>query len=143
MSEALHLLAHVGGRAIAVPADAVDSVVDIQTIVAAPRAHPAVRGLAALRSRVVTVIDTWQVLDLPCEDRDARRAIITVVDGHHHAVLVDKLEDVAPLVVERVPSGLMLGRRWASVVTGSADRNGEPLLVIDLARLVVSLETTD
>ncbi|ONF95899.1 chemotaxis protein CheW [Sphingomonas jeddahensis] len=136
MSGALHLLAHVGGRAIAVSAEAVDSVVDIPAIVPAPRSHPAVRGLAALRSRVVTVIDTWQVLDLPRGDDDARRAIITVIDGHHHAVLVDTLEDVAPLEVEPVPAGLTLGPRWASVVTGSAERDGEPLLVVDLARLV-------
>lgn len=143
MSGVLHLLAHVGGRAIAVPADAVESVVDVPAIVATPRAHPAVRGLAALRSRVVTVIDTWQVLDLPRGAEDARRAIITVVDGHHHAVLVDSLEDVAPLDVQPVPSGLTLGRRWASVVTGSAECDGEPLLVIDLARLVGSLVAAD
>lgn len=143
MSAGLHLLAHVGGRAIAVLADAVESVVDIHTVVAAPRAHPAVRGLAALRSRVVTVLDTWQILDLPCEDCDARRAIITVVDGHHYAVLVDTLEDVAPLDVEAVPPGLMLGARWAAVVTGSADRDGEPLLVVDLARFVGTLAGAD
>jgi len=143
VSGVLHLLAHVGGRAIAVPADAVESVVDVPATVATPRAHPAVRGLAALRSRVVTVIDTWQVLDLPRGAEDARRAIITVVDGHHHAVLVDSLEDVAPLDVQPVPSGLTLGRRWASVVTGSAECDGEPLLVIDLARLVGSLVAAD
>ncbi len=143
MSGALHLLAHVGGRAIAVPAEAVESVVDIPEIVAAPRTHPAVRGLAALRSRVVTVIDTWQVLGLPPGADEARRAIITVVDGHHHAVLVDSLEDVAPLDVEPVPSGLTLGRRWAGIVTGSAERDGEPLLVVDLARLVGAIVAVD
>ena len=135
----LHLLAHVAGRGIAVPAEAVESVVDIPAIVAAPRAHPAVRGLAALRSRVVTVIDTWQVLGLPPGSPEATRAILTVVDGHHHAVLVDSLEDVAPLEVEPVPAGLALGERWATVVTGTADRDGEPVLVLDLSRLVESL----
>jgi purine-binding chemotaxis protein CheW len=140
---ALHLLAHVGGRAVAVPAEDVDSVVDIASVVAAPRTHPAVRGLAALRSRVVTVIDTWQVLGLPAGAADARRAILTVVDGHHHAVLVDTLEDVAPLEVEPLPAGLALGYRWASVVTGAAEREGEPLLVIDIKRLIGSLTAAD
>lgn len=139
----LHLLAHVGGRAIAVPAEAVESVVDIPAIVAAPRAHPAVRGLAALRSRVVTVIDTWQVLGLPPGPADATRAILTVVDGHHHAVLVDTLEDVAPLDVHAVPAGLALGPRWAPLVTGAAEGDGEPLLVLDLTRLVGSLTAFD
>lgn len=140
---ALHLLAHVGGRAIAVPCEAVDSVVDVTSIVPAPRAHPAVRGLAALRSRVVTVIDTWQVLGLPPGPDDAERAILTIVDGHHHAVLVDSLEDVAPLEVEPLPAGLALGRRWAAVTIGAAERDGEPLLVIDLVRLVGTLAAAD
>lgn len=139
MSETLHLLAHVGGRAIAVPADAVESVVDITTIVKAPRAHPAVRGLATLRSRVVTVVDTWRLLDLPAPDTAACRAIITVVEGHHHAVLVDALEDVAPLHVQPLPTGLSLGQRWATVTTGAADRDGEPVLVIDITRLVETI----
>lgn len=141
MSEALHLLAHVGGRAIAVPADAVESVVDITKVVRAPRAHPAVRGLATLRSRVVTVVDTWRLLDLPAPDEESCRAIITVVDGHHHAVLVDTLEDVAPLDVQPLPPGLSLGWRWAAVATGSADREGEPVLVIDIARMVETIVT--
>jgi purine-binding chemotaxis protein CheW len=139
----LHLLAHVAGRAIAVPANAVDSVVDLSSIVAAPRAHPAVRGLAALRSRVVTVIDTWQVLGLPPGPPDAARAILTVVDGHYHALLVDRLEDVAPLEVAPVPAGLALGRRWAGVVTGTAEREGTPLLVIDVACLIRGLIAID
>lgn len=143
MSGALHLLGHVGGRAIAIPADVVESVVDIPTIVAAPRTHPAVRGVAALRSRVVTVIDTWQLLDLPRGTGEARRAIITIVDGHHHAILVETLEDVAPLDVQPIAPGLTLGPNWAAVATGSADHDGEPLLVIDLAGMVRSLVTTD
>ena len=51
MSGTLHLLARLGGQAIAVPAEMVESVVDIDAVVPAPRSHPAVRGLAALRSR--------------------------------------------------------------------------------------------
>ena len=139
----LHLLAHVAGRAIAVPAEAVDSVVDITEIVSAPRSHPAVRGLAALRSRVVTVIDTWQVLGMPPGPPEATRAILTVIDGHYHAVLVDTLEDVAPLEIGPVPAGLALGQRWSSVVTGASERDGEPLLVIDLTRLIGSLTAFD
>lgn len=139
----LHLLAQVAGRAIAVPAVAVESVVDIASIVAAPRAHPAVRGLAALRSRVVTVIDTWQVLGLPPGPPEAARAILTVVEGHYHALLVDRLEDVAPLEVAPVPAGLALGSRWTRVVTGTAEREGAPLLVVDLARLIGGLTAID
>ncbi len=139
MSAALHLFAQVSGRGIAVPAEAVESVVDIGAIVPAPRAHPAVRGLAALRSRVVTVVDTWAALGLPPGPTDASRAIVTTVDGHQHAVLVDSLEDVAPLEVQPLPSGLALGHRWGTIATGAAERAGEPLLVVDLSRLIGGL----
>lgn len=143
MSGTLHLFARLSGRAIAVPAQAVESVVDIAAVVPVPRAHPAVRGLAALRSRVVTVVDTWHALGLPPGPEGASRAIITAVGGHQHALLVDSLEDVAPLDVRPIPPGLALGCRWASVATGSAERDGEPLLVIDLARLVGGLTPLD
>ena len=53
----LFLIAHLAGRAVAIDSAQVDSVVDIGTIVPVPRADAQVRGLAALRSRVVTEID--------------------------------------------------------------------------------------
>ncbi len=61
----LHLVGRLGGRGVLFPATQVRRVVDIADVVPVPRAAPAVRGLAALRSRVVTVIDSWRLLDLP------------------------------------------------------------------------------
>jgi purine-binding chemotaxis protein CheW len=132
----LFLIAHIAGRGVAIPADQVASVVDIGDVVAVPLAEPSVRGLAALRSRVVTVIDTGTALGLAPTPDAARRAVITQVDGHHYAILVDSLEDVAPF--ERLPlsSGLALNHGWASAATGLVERDGEPLLVLDLATIL-------
>jgi purine-binding chemotaxis protein CheW len=131
----LFLVAHVAGRAVAIPADQVDSVVDLGDLVPVPGVDAAVRGLAALRSRVVTVIDTGRALGLAPTPADARRAVITRQDGHAYAVLVDALEDVAPF--ERLPTGgLTLRGGWATVGAGLVERDGEPLLVVDLARLL-------
>ncbi|QNE31291.1 chemotaxis protein CheW [Sphingomonas sp. NBWT7] len=143
MNEALHLLARVADRAIAVPAAMVDSVVDVPAIVPAPRAHPAVRGLAALRSRVVTVVDSWHLLGLGNAPLDVRRAILTVVDGHHHAILVDTLHDVLTLAVEPVPAGMPLGPRWGPIVVGASVHDGEPLLIVDIAALVRTMGRAD
>ena len=60
----LFLIAHIAGRGVAIESGQVDSVVDIGDVVAVPLADRAVRGLAALRSRVVTVIDTGIALGL-------------------------------------------------------------------------------
>ena len=92
----LFLVAHIAGRGVAIAAAQVDSVVDIGEIVAVPRADAVVRGLAALRSRVVTVIDTGIALGLSRTPDTMRRAVITVAEGHHYAILVDSVEDVAP-----------------------------------------------
>ena len=135
MSE-LFLVAHIAGRGVAIAAAQVDSVVDIGDIVAVPRADAFVRGLAALRSRVVTVIDTGTALGLAPTPDDVRRAVITIFEGHHYAILVDSVEDVAPS--ERLPlsSGMALHRGWASAGIGIVERDGEPLLILDLAAII-------
>lgn len=132
----LFLIAHIAGRGVAIDATQVDSVVDIGEIVAVPRAETFVRGLAALRSRVVTVIDTGIALGLAPTPDAMRRAVITIVDGHHYAILVDSVEDVAPFARLPLSSGLALRGGWASVGTGIVERDGEPLLIIDLAAVL-------
>ena len=132
----LFLIAHIAGRGVAIPADQVASVVDIGDVVAVPLAEPSVRGLAALRSRVVTVIDTGTALGLAPTPVAARRAVITQVDGHHYAILVDSLEDVALFERQPLSSGLTLDRGWAKVGVGLVERDGEPLLIVDLTALI-------
>ncbi len=131
----LFLIAHIAGRGVAIPADQVDSVVDIGQIVAVPRAEGCIKGLAALRSRVVTVIDTGLALGLAPLGRTTR-AVITLVDGHHYAVLVDTLEDVCVLERRALSFGVALGSGWRAAATGVVERDGEPLLIINPAALV-------
>ena len=136
---ALFLLAQIAGRTVAIDSAQVESVVDIGTVVPVPRADAVVRGLTALRSRVVTVICTCAALGLPVPPPDtsrAFRAVITIVDGHHYAILVDTLEDVAPFVPLPLPSGITLDRGWLTVGRGLIERAGEPILVIALDALV-------
>lgn len=132
----LFLIAQIAGRGVAIETGQVDSVVDIADIVAVPRTGAAIRGLVALRSRVVTVIDTGTALGLDPTPDSARRAVITRVDGHSYAILVDALEDVASFERQPLSSGLALDHGWASVGVGLIERDGEPLLIVDLATLV-------
>jgi purine-binding chemotaxis protein CheW len=135
----LFLVAHIAGRGVAIAAAQVDSVVDIGDIVAVPRADAFVRGLAALRSRVVTVIDTGTALGLQPTPDSVRRSVITVVDGHHYAILVDSVEDVAPFTRLPLSSGLALHRGWATAGIGIVERDGEPLLILDLAAVIPAI----
>ena len=133
---ALFLIAQIAGRMVAIESGQVESVVDIGAVVPVPRAEGQVRGLAALRSRVVTVIDTRTALGLPEAMVPATRAVITVVEGHHYAILVDALDDVAPFTLEPLSPGLVLDKGWRSIGRGLIERDGEPILAIALEALV-------
>ena len=56
----------------------------------------AVNAIMSAVSRVVTVIDTGVALGLAPMPAEARRAVITRLDGHHYAVLVEALEAAGP-----------------------------------------------
>ncbi|RYY45380.1 MAG: chemotaxis protein CheW [Sphingomonadales bacterium] len=131
----LYLVAQIAGRAVAIDSDQVESVVDIGAVTPVPRASKHVRGLAALRSRVVTVVDTQSALGLPGTN-DGRRAVITRVDGHHYAMLVDALDDIAPFELLPMAGGIALDGMWRGAGRGIVERDGEPILAIDLASLV-------
>jgi purine-binding chemotaxis protein CheW len=133
---ALFLIAQIAGRTVAIESSQVESVVDIGTVIPVPRAERQVRGLAALRSRVVTVIDTRAALGLEPVEVDAGRAIITIVDGHHYAILVDALDDVAPFDLAPLSAGILLDKGWLTVGRGIVERDGEPILAIELVGLI-------
>ncbi|MES2754742.1 MAG: chemotaxis protein CheW [Pseudomonadota bacterium] len=136
MSETLHLIARIADRAVAFDSNLVDSVVDLGAITPVPLAAPGVVGLAALRSRVLTVIDPRVALDLPTDGPLPSRAVITRVEQHAYAVLVDALEDVARYATVPIPAGVAFEAGWANAAQALIDRAGEPVLVIDLAALL-------
>jgi purine-binding chemotaxis protein CheW len=131
----LYLIAHVAGRTVAIASNQVESVVDIGEITVVPRAPALVRGLAALRSRVVTVIDTRIALGLT-GNHDTSRAVIVRAEGHSYAMLVDALDDVSPFVMQPLANGLALAPEWRAIARGLVERDGEPILAIDLTALI-------
>jgi purine-binding chemotaxis protein CheW len=133
---ALFLIAQIAGRPVAIESSQVESVVDIGTVIPVPRAERQVRGLAALRSRVVKVIDTRAALGLDAAEVDAGRAIITIVEGHYYAILVDALDDVAPFELAPLSAGILLDKGWLKVGRGIVEREGEPILAIALDGLI-------
>jgi purine-binding chemotaxis protein CheW len=133
----------VGGQRVALPAAAVESVVELDTLIPVPRAAPHVAGLSALRSRVLTVIDCMRSLELGTSDTSdgIREAAVVELDGHHYALIVDIVEDVVEALGEPSPVRAAMGDGWERVSKGMVETEVGPLLLVDVEALVSGVET--
>ena len=136
MAELL-LIVRLGGERIALPADEVESVVEIDALTPVPGAAPHVAGLAALRSRVLTVIDCLASLD-PSRSlaAGATEAVMAVVDGHPYALLVEAVEDVVEACGERQPAAGSLAGGWRRIGRATVEAEGDLLLLADVEALI-------
>lgn len=139
----LLLVVSIAGERVALPAAAVESVVELDTLIPVPRAAPHVAGLSALRSRVLTVIDCMRSLELGETNwsNSIHEAAVVELDGHHYALIVDLVEDVVETLSEPVPVRAAMGAGWERVSQGMVDTETGPLLLIDVAALIGGVET--
>lgn len=141
MNELL-LVVTIAGERVALPAVAVESVVELDTLIPVPRAAPHVAGLSALRSRVLTVIDCRRSLELGASDSSGsvREAAVVEFDGHHYALIVDAVEDVVESTSDPAPIRAAMGPGWERVSLGMAETECGPLLVVDVPGLISGAE---
>jgi purine-binding chemotaxis protein CheW len=139
---ALLLVVTIAGERVALPSDAVESVVELETITPVPRAASHVAGLSALRSRVLTVIDCMRSLELGNTDNSDGiiEGAVVELDGHHYALIVDSVEDVLEALGDPVPVRAAMGRGWERVAIGMVETEIGPLLLVDVAALVAGNE---
>ena len=140
---ALLLIVTIAGERVALPAEAVESVVELDTLIPVPRASPHVAGLSALRSRVLTVIDCRRSLELgsPAADETIREAAVVELDGHHYALMVDLVEDVVEALSDPAPVRAAMGRGWERVASGMVETEQGPMLLVDVSALVAGAES--
>ena len=137
MNELL-LIVTIAGSRVALPAAAVESVVELDTLIPVPRAPAHVAGLSALRSRVLTVIDTLRSLELGESDcsNGIREAAVVELDGHHYALLVDVVEDVVEALSDPSPVRAAMGAGWERASKGMVETEEGPLLLVDIDALI-------
>jgi purine-binding chemotaxis protein CheW len=139
----LLLVVTIGGERVAFPAAAVESVVELDTLIPVPRAPAHVAGLSALRSRVLTVIDCMRSLELgetDCSD-GIREAAVVELDGHHYAMIVDSVEDVVEAMSDPVPVRAAMGPGWERASDGMVETESGPLLLVNVAALILGVES--
>ena len=131
------LIAVVAGERVAMLASDIESVVELGLLVPVPRASPHVAGLAALRSRVLTVIDCYAALGIARRgEHVSKHSIIIEVDGHVYALLVDSVEDVVPIDAEVRTVRGRLTAGWRAVARGAIEVEDALLLMVEPAALL-------
>lgn len=138
----LLLLCRIAGRRAAIPAVRVKSVIEIDTITPIPGVPPFIRGLTALRSQALTVIDCALALGLSAQDETPdQRAAVVEVEGHPYALLVDEASDVGEARSEptEVPGGF--GAGWQAAARGMVETDSGPTLLLDIDTLVAGPAT--
>ena len=139
---ALLLVVTIAEERVALPAAAVESVVELDTLIPVPRAAPHIAGLSALRSRVLTVVDCRRSLELGPTDcsEGIREAAVVELDGHHYALIVDLVEDVIEARSDPMPVRASMEAGWERISAGMVETEIGPLLLVDVAALVAGIE---
>ena len=130
------LIAYVAGQRIALPASQAHSVIEIDSIAPVPRAPAYVKGITALRSRALTVIDCRLALGLTEGESQCEQAIVAERENHLYALQVDHTEDVVEQQGELAPVPGSFGAGWTRVACGMAETIVGPALLVDLGRII-------
>jgi purine-binding chemotaxis protein CheW len=132
----LFLLASVGGHRIVFHAASIQSVVELEKLTPAPGTPPHIAGLAALRSRPMTVIDCALSLGLDEGCGASRKAVVVEQGAYLYALSVDRVDDVISMEeeIEPVPSELAPG--WQRVARGMIRHEGKMVLLADPAGFI-------
>jgi purine-binding chemotaxis protein CheW len=130
------LLVSIAGERAAVASEIIRSVVELESITPVPRAPEHISGLAALRSRAMTVVDCRRSLELPETEASALLAVVVEIDEFLYALLVDEVEEVVPFDSEpsEIRADLLPG--WARAALGMVETTAGPALVLDPAKLI-------
>jgi purine-binding chemotaxis protein CheW len=137
MTETLFLFATIADTPIAINASEIEAVVRLGDIVDIPLVHKHVRGLAALRSRVLTVIDMEaRIFGMGASSRPAGLAVVADIAAHSYGFLIDSVSDIC-----QAPEGIrpLRGRiapAWEPFASGLVERDGRSHLLLTLADFV-------
>lgn len=131
----LVLVATIAGQRVAIEAAKIESVVDLWQVVPVPLSPEHVVGIAAVRSRVMTVVDVAAAVRLRAKATGNRAIVIESAD-HHYALRVDAIHDVAATIGIVQPLDAAIGANWLGIAAGTVDTEFGFALLVDPENLV-------
>jgi two-component system chemotaxis response regulator CheV len=125
-----------GRQRFAINVFKVQEVIQCPSLTKMPSAHPAVRGVANMRGRTITVLDMSQAIGgLPIQDWQQKFIIITEYNGQVQGYLVDSVERIVNMNWEEIkppPKGTA-GTSYMTAVTRIDD---ELVQIIDVEKVM-------
>ena len=135
--------ARLAGHWFALPISAVHEVFLLSRITTVPQSPPGIIGVLNLRGRIVTALDTRQIMGFPAATTAPTMAIGIERRGELFGLAVDEMGDVLTSASgEREPAPMNLDRRWREIVTGVQRADKHLVLIVAVDRLfdgVISL----
>ena len=133
----LYLIADLAGSRIAIESGLVESVVQAPDIVPVPMCDPAIAGIFALRSRVLTLIDTqFLVTGVQQTPEKGELAVVTEIGGHQYGLLVEKVHDVVSIDPQDTETAIRPSPAWARYVDEVATYQGALVMILNTSALV-------
>lgn len=140
----LHITAIVDGHRIAIPIDHVAAAIRIGKPVPVPLAGPAIGGLVALRSNVLTLIDCRALLcGTPRMPAAGDLAVVVKVGGYSYGLVVDDVHDVLEISPSDISGSDLLDQPWRTMATGIAEQDAGAVIVVDPDAMIAHGNTRD
>jgi purine-binding chemotaxis protein CheW len=145
-AEDKHLLFRLGDEEYGVPIDRVQSIEELQKIVAVPDMPSYVRGVINLRGNVIPVVDLRLRFGMPARDYDDRTCII-IINASDRVVgfIVDTVSEVHQIPAKNIQEApeFKSGDGKEKFVTGLGTVEGEVKILLDIEQLVQKEEVPD
>lgn len=136
------LTIEIDNQTFGIPILQVQDVLGELKVTKIPLAPPQVAGSLNLRGRIVTAIDVRKCLGLPkLDDGQKRMSVVVNHDDELYSLIIDRVGDVLSLHdkdFEQNPATLDL--IWRSVSLGVYRLDGKILVVLDVPKLLLSLQ---
>ena len=130
--EKLYLLAEFAGESVAINCSYIESVVHVQNVVSVPRCDKSVAGIFALRSRVLTLVDSkYVVTGEPSELGLKLLAVIMEIAGHSYGLLIDRAYEVVSISDAQQVNNVSVAPQWQAIVSCLAVVDGKSTMVIE------------
>ncbi len=133
----LFLIANIDGARVAIDSTVIESLVHVHDVISVPKCDPSVAGLFALRSRVLTLIDSQYLVTGKQQPlKKGALAVVAEIAGHHYGLLVDSVEDVVSIPDESIEDHINPPNKWAALVTRIASVDGDMVMILDTTQLI-------